>query len=114
MDNAWKERGVGEMKVLIQFENPPAGLVLGSRSVIPDDYKLENVSKSRLLMRRDQVLKLCVNQSISPDHPNFKAMGLGNSVCWVAEDYSEGSASLDSLAVRFKVRAFVQMIIILN
>ncbi|TPP59408.1 E3 SUMO-protein ligase RanBP2 [Fasciola gigantica] len=103
VDNAWKERGIGEMKILVQPQTIPEGYTPTGRDVLPTNVKLGKIQRARLLMRREQVLKICVNQPISEDLPHFTPMGsAGNSMCWVGEDYSEGSASHEKLAVRFK------------
>ncbi|TGZ66093.1 hypothetical protein CRM22_005540 [Opisthorchis felineus] len=104
VDGAWKERGVGNIKVLIQPQSVPKGCQLGSKEIVPNDVALGVVDRSRLLMRRDQVLKLCINQLIGSDVPMFKPMG-NTGVCWIAEDYSEGSAVREPFAVRFKDEA---------
>ncbi|KAG5450440.1 E3 SUMO-protein ligase RanBP2 [Clonorchis sinensis] len=101
VDGAWKERGVGNIKVLVQPQSVPKGCKLGSKEIVPNDVDLGVVDRSRLLMRRDQVLKLCINQLIGSDVPMFKPMG-NTGVCWVGEDYSEGSAVRETFAVRFK------------
>uniref|UniRef100_A0A183AFJ0 RanBD1 domain-containing protein n=1 Tax=Echinostoma caproni TaxID=27848 RepID=A0A183AFJ0_9TREM len=102
-DEAWKERGVGEMKVLVQPQVIPDGYTSGGRDVLPANVSLNNVQRARLLMRREQVLKICVNQPIGIDIPHFTPMGSAdNSMCWVGEDYSEGSATHEKLAIRFK------------
>ncbi|VDP30845.1 unnamed protein product [Schistosoma margrebowiei] len=107
VDKAWKERGVGEVKVLVQPRTMPTDAKhFGPRDVVPLEYKLTDIGRARILMRRDQVLKLCLNHPISHEIPVLKPMGNmsgGNSLCWVGEDYSEGSASLETLAVRFKL-----------
>ncbi|CAH8502747.1 unnamed protein product [Schistosoma bovis] len=107
VDKVWKERGVGEIKVLVQPRTMPTDAKhFGPRDVVPLEYKLTDIGRARILMRRDQVLKLCLNHPISHEIPVLKPMGNmsgGNSLCWVGEDYSEGSASLETLAVRFKL-----------
>ncbi|KAA3679040.1 E3 SUMO-protein ligase RanBP2 [Paragonimus westermani] len=103
VDSAWKERGVGEMKVLIQPHTVPAGFQAGIREVVPETAEISTIQRARLLMRRDQVFKICVNQPIGADLPSFKPLGnSGLSVCWVGVDYSEGTGNHETLAVRFK------------
>ncbi|CAH8509636.1 unnamed protein product [Heterobilharzia americana] len=105
VDKEWKERGVGEIKVLVRPRTMPADAHYGPRDVVPLEYKLTDIGRARILMRRDQILKLCLNHPISVDLPVLKPMSQsasGNSLCWVGEDYSEGSGSLETLAVRFK------------
>ena len=75
----WKEKGTGEIKILKHKTR-------------------ENFF--RILMRRDQVLKLCANHRITNDLKweifNEK------QVRWYAQDYSEGEGKNELLAVRFK------------
>ncbi|KAF8571816.1 hypothetical protein P879_01362 [Paragonimus westermani] len=106
VDSAWKERGIGEMKVLIQPHTIPAGFQAGIREVVPETAEISTIQRARLLMRRDQVLKICVNQPIGADLPSFKPLGnSGLSVCWVGVDYSEGTGNHETLAVRFKLES---------
>ncbi|XP_077972668.1 E3 SUMO-protein ligase RanBP2-like isoform X2 [Styela clava] len=82
IDKQWKEKGIGEMKILHN-----AG-----------------TKKSRIVMRRDQVLKLCANHYIIPE---MKFSHLGNSDkawTWTAVDHSDPDVEPkpEVLAVRFK------------
>lgn len=75
----WKEKGVGEMKIL-------------------KHKKKEN--SYRVLMRRDQVLKLCANHRITSD---IKLQSMNEKqLQWVANDCSEGHPSTEILAVKFR------------
>lgn len=75
----WKEKGTGEMKVLRH-----------------KDHK----NMYRILMRREQILKLCANHRITSDL-KFEVFN-EKQVRWHAEDYSEGVGKHEMLAVRFK------------
>ncbi|ORY86280.1 RanBP1 domain-domain-containing protein [Protomyces lactucae-debilis] len=76
----WKERGTGDVKFLKHKES----------------------GKTRLVMRRDKTLKVCANHYIMPDmtlSPN-----VGSDRSWVyatSADVSEGTATADTLAIRF-------------
>lgn len=77
----WKERGIGNIKVLVNKDDK---------------------NKVRLLMRREQVLKLCCNQLLKKDTqfkelPNSKV-----ALSWYGQDYSENELQLELLAIRFK------------
>jgi E3 SUMO-protein ligase RanBP2 len=75
----WKEKGTGEMKVLKHKTN-------------------ENVY--RILMRRDQVLKLCANHRVTVD---LKLEVFNEKqVRWHAQDYSESEGKHELLAARFR------------
>jgi hypothetical protein len=75
----WKERGVGRMKILLD----------------------EKTGKVRLLMRREQVLKVCCNHYLTPDL-EFKPMTTSDkAVIWCAEDFSEGELKTETFALRF-------------
>ena len=78
----WKEKGTGDIKVLKHKLNPGV---------------------FRLLMRRDQVLKLCVNHRVTGDL-KFEVFN-EKQVRWHAEDYSEGTGNHELLAARFKSEA---------
>ncbi|CAH1402479.1 unnamed protein product [Nezara viridula] len=74
----WKERGVGDVKIL-----------------------KHNISgKIRFLMRRDQVMKICLNHFITDEiilRPKDDKTWL-----WYAVDYSEGVETKENFAIRFK------------
>ena len=77
----WKERGVGDMRL---------------------SYNPET-SYCRVIMRRDQVLKLCANHPVMPDI-ELKPHGMSSaSWLWVSRaDYSEGEPQMQQFAVKFK------------
>ena len=76
----WKERGIGEIKIL----------------------KHKETSRCRLLMRREQVLKICCNQTISPNVKLQKMTTSEKAWCWVAQDFSEGETKVEQFACKFK------------
>ena len=77
----WKERGLGNMKVLVDKKDP---------------------NKARLLMRREQVLKLCCNQLITKDLKFSKLATSEVLLSWYGPDFSESELKTELLAVRFK------------
>lgn len=84
----WKERGIGEMKVLVSKKDP---------------------SKARLLMRREQVLKLCCNMSITKEM-EFKKMN-GTTYSFAGQDYSENEFHAEFLAIKFKTSELVEQFV---
>jgi E3 SUMO-protein ligase RanBP2 len=54
----------------------------------------------RLLMRRDQVLKLCLNHFLKPELV-FREKD-EKTWLWIAPDYSEGHVQEEKFALRFK------------
>ena len=82
-DKQWKERGVGDIKLLI-MRNRQTG-------------------KMRVLMRRDQVLKLCANHQITSDMKLQPNAGSDRSWVWsTMADFSEQECRAEQLAVKFK------------
>ena len=80
-EKQWKERGIGDIKLL---RNVTSG-------------------KMRVLMRRDQVLKLCANHQITTDTSLQPNAGSDRSWVWSTHaDFSEGECKAERLAVRFK------------
>ncbi|XP_035228622.1 E3 SUMO-protein ligase RanBP2-like [Stegodyphus dumicola] len=80
----WKKRGIGNMKVLFG----------------------RNSKKARLLMRRDQVLKVCLNHLLNKE---IVLEWRGNkSLTWTAIDFSENEASPELFAIRFKTSELAQ------
>ena len=77
----WKEHGVGDIKLL---RDPRTGC-------------------GRVIMRRDQIKKLCANHVIGADMNLKPNVGSDRSWVWhTSADYSEGDAKPEQLAVRFK------------
>ncbi|XP_044139501.1 E3 SUMO-protein ligase RanBP2-like isoform X1 [Bufo gargarizans] len=81
--NQWKERGIGDLKILQSHDNKSA----------------------RVVMRRDQVLKLCANHRITPDiHLEPMKAGSQREWAWTANDFAEGESQVECFAVRFKLQ----------
>ncbi|CAF1619209.1 unnamed protein product [Adineta ricciae] len=78
--NQMKERGTGEIKIL--------------------QHKTKNVC--RILMRREQVLKICANHQISSQMELKPHQGSANAFLWSATDFADGEAKHETLCVRFK------------
>ena len=77
----WKDRGIGNIKISIKKDDP---------------------NTVRLLMRREQVLKLCCNQLLTKDLKFQKLGNNGTALSWVAHDYSENEMVIETFAIRFK------------
>ncbi|XP_054168398.1 E3 SUMO-protein ligase RanBP2-like [Oppia nitens] len=78
-DNEWKERGIGDIKIL----------------------QKKQLNGIRLLMRRDTVLKVCLNQSINKEM-EFDLKSDKKSITWTAIDYSEETPNPQLFLLRFK------------
>ena len=78
--NEMKERGIGEMKIL--------------------QHKTTNLC--RVLMRRDQVFKVCANHKITPEMELKEHQGKENAYIWSAVDYADREAKHEILCVKFK------------
>ncbi|XP_056611068.1 E3 SUMO-protein ligase RanBP2 isoform X6 [Triplophysa dalaica] len=76
----WKERGIGSIKIL----------------------KHKSSRKVRLLMRREQVLKICANHYITADMALKPNAGSDKSWVWYAMDYADEMPRTEQLAIRFK------------
>ncbi|XP_071511872.1 E3 SUMO-protein ligase RanBP2-like [Diadema antillarum] len=77
---AWKERGVGDIKIV---KNP-------------------KTNNARILMRRDQIFKLCANHRITADMELKPMMASETAWVWTANDFAEEEPKLEQLAVKFK------------
>ncbi|XP_033209269.1 E3 SUMO-protein ligase RanBP2 isoform X2 [Belonocnema kinseyi] len=75
----WKERGVGEVKLLKNKEG-----------------------KVRLLMRRDQVFKICANHMLARDMELTAMKNNSKAWVWVANDFADEEVRLEKLCIRFK------------
>nr|XP_020038106.1 E3 SUMO-protein ligase RanBP2-like isoform X3 [Castor canadensis] len=78
----WKERGIGDIKILQNYDN----------------------KQVRIVMRRDQVLKLCANHRITPDMTLQNMRGTERVWVWTACDFADGERKVEHLAVRFKLQ----------
>lgn len=78
----WKERGLGIMKVMVSNSDP---------------------NKVRLLMRREQVFKLCCNQLLSKDTKFNEMPKMKAALSWCGKDYSEEVLTDELFIVRFKL-----------
>nr|XP_034306449.1 RANBP2-like and GRIP domain-containing protein 5/6 isoform X2 [Crassostrea gigas] len=78
--NQWKEKGIGEMKIL----------------------RHNGTGQYRLLLRREQVYKLACNQWLIPDLKFQPMLTSETAWCWVGQDFSDNEAKLEQLAVKFK------------
>ena len=77
-DGEWKERGVGDIKIL----------------------KHRTSGKVRLLMRRDQVHKICLNHYVTPALVGTFKEKDPKSWTWAAQDYSDGELTSMTFALR--------------
>lgn len=81
VNGEWKERGLGDVKVLYQID----------------------LKKARILMRREQILKLCCNHYI---HPKLKMTAMPNTkgcaLVWYAMDFAEGEPRSEQFSIKFK------------
>ena len=79
----WKERGVGDIKILVHNET----------------------KRGRVVMRRDQIHKLCANHYITTAMELKLNEGSDRSWVWsVDADFADGVAKNELFAVRFKFR----------
>ena len=76
----WKERGIGDLKIL----------------------KHKKKGRVRIFMRREQVLKVCANHTISNETKLAPMSSSDKACCWNAMDYSDGEMKREQLAAKFK------------
>lgn len=77
----WKERGLGNIKLLVHKDN---------------------IHKVRLLMRREQIMKVCCNHAVTNEMVFQKMPNLDKAVTWCAKDFSEGELVAETFCLRFK------------
>ena len=77
----WKDRGVGDLKIL--------------------NHKTKNTF--RVLLRRDQTLKVACNHLINTDMKLEPMFGSENAVTWFAMDHTDDEPKMEKLAAKFKL-----------
>ncbi|RVE50991.1 hypothetical protein evm_004400 [Chilo suppressalis] len=77
----WKERGLGNIKLLVHKDN---------------------FQKVRLLMRREQIMKVCCNHALSKEMTFQKMPNMDKAVTWCAKDFSDGELISETFCLRFK------------
>lgn len=77
----WKERGLGNIKLLVHKDNH---------------------QKVRLLMRREQIMKVCCNHSLTKEMTFQKMPNVDKAVTWCAKDFSDGELVAETFCLRFK------------
>lgn len=83
-DGEWKERGLGNIKILRHKES----------------------KKLRVVMRREQILKICLNHVLNTD-VDYKRKD-DKSWLFVVNDFSEGSVELEKFSLRFKSKEIAE------
>ncbi|XP_055070763.2 uncharacterized protein [Misgurnus anguillicaudatus] len=81
----WKERGVGDLKILQNYQT----------------------KHTRLVMRRSQVLKLCANHYITSDMKLKPLKDSRRGWVWMAYDFAEDVGMVKQFAVRFRLQETV-------
>uniref|UniRef100_A0A8B9DN95 RanBD1 domain-containing protein n=1 Tax=Anser cygnoides TaxID=8845 RepID=A0A8B9DN95_ANSCY len=76
----WKERGVGKIKILFHTQK----------------------KYYRVLMRRDQVLKVCASHVITKEINLVPSDTSNNVLIWTATDYADGEVKVEYIAGRVK------------
>jgi E3 SUMO-protein ligase RanBP2 len=56
----------------------------------------------RMLLRREQIFKLVLNQLISADIHMAPMENSPKAFCWAGMNYAEGNGEAEQLAIRFK------------
>ncbi|KAA0716096.1 E3 SUMO-protein ligase [Triplophysa tibetana] len=78
----WKERGVGDIKILFHREK----------------------KSYRVLMRRYQVLTVCANHIITKTIEMKTMNTCDNALVWTATDYADGDAKVEQFAAKFRTQ----------
>lgn len=76
----WRDRGIGTIKIL----------------------KSNTSGKVRILMRREQIHKICANHFITADMALSAMPDNGRAFMWVANDFADETVKLEKLCIRFK------------
>ncbi|MCO5559723.1 hypothetical protein L7F22_013324 [Adiantum nelumboides] len=77
--NQWKERGMGQVKLL----------------------KHKETKKVRLVMRQNKTLKICANHTVVPSISLQEHQGSDKTWVWHASDFAEGELKDELFCIRF-------------
>eukprot|EP00250_Pteridium_aquilinum_P001491 c11689_g1_i1 orf=146-829(+) len=77
--NQWKERGMGQVKLL----------------------KHKETEKIRLVMRQNKTLKICANHTVLPSISLQEHQGSDKTWVWHASDFAEGELKDELFCIRF-------------
>ncbi|KAH7290435.1 hypothetical protein KP509_30G048500 [Ceratopteris richardii] len=77
--NQWKERGIGQVKLL----------------------KHKETKKIRLVMRQSKTLKICANHTVLPSITLQEHQGSDKTWIWHASDFAEGELKEELFCIRF-------------
>eukprot|EP00250_Pteridium_aquilinum_P024840 c29682_g1_i1 orf=208-861(+) len=77
--NQWKERGVGQVKLL----------------------KHKETEKVRLVMRQNKTLKICANHTVIPSISLQEHQGSDKTWVWHASDFADGELKDELFCIRF-------------
>lgn len=80
IDSEWKERGVGILKIL----------------------KHKVSGKYRIVMRREQIHKICANHFLTPDINLEPKANADKAWVWVANDFADEEMKVEKFCARFK------------
>jgi len=85
--NYWKERGLGDVKVM----------------------KHKTSQECRLLMRQEKTLKICLNHKVQPATELSEMKGSdGKAWTFIALDFADGEAKTDTFALKFASQDIAQ------
>ena len=102
VDSEWKERGVGQLKLLQDPTTKKIRLIM-RRDQVKTFVWLKNFSLViRLSVCLHQVLKICANHYITSDIKLTEMSNSKNSWIWAAMDFADGEGKLEKFAARFK------------
>lgn len=100
VDGEWKERGLGDVKILRHKGTRKTRYEVEIFTFSFLDSLILNFLLCRLLMRREQILKICLNHALTPELI-FKPKD-EKSWLWAAQDFTEGEGKMETFVLRFR------------
>lgn len=73
----------------------------------------DETGKVRLIMRREQILKVCCNHYLSETMEFTPLKKSERALSWFAQDYSDGNLTAEMFALKFKTQEIVSIILLI-
>lgn len=98
---SWKERGLGDLKILKHRSKREYILLKIMQSLIHPPI-IMITARFRIVLRREQVHKIACNHYLTRDMKLVPMNNTETAICWFAMDFAEEEPAEEQFAARFK------------